>query len=224
MQAYALSCGRNFLQDMIVQKRILILAPHTDDGEFGCGGTISKLQTDNEIYYAAFSSCEESVPSGFDKNILKEEVKQATGALEIPSANLSLFNFSVRRFSEKRQEILDQLIGLRTAINPQIVFTPCRQDVHQDHQTITSEAIRAFKFSTILGYELPWNNLQFNNPLFIALTDSDIGRKVFAIGCYKSQANRSYSSAEFIRSLAKVRGVQAGVPYAESFEIIRMII
>ena len=40
-------------------KRILILAPHTDDGELGCGATISKLiETSNDVYYVAFSACE----------------------------------------------------------------------------------------------------------------------------------------------------------------------
>jgi len=208
---------------MITNKRILIIAPHTDDGEFGCGGAICKLISENEVYYAAFSSCEESVPQGFDKNVLKGEVKQATETLGIPPANLSLFNFAVRRFSEKRQEILDQLIQLRTEINPDIVFIPSMQDVHQDHQTMTNEAIRAFKFSTILGYELPWNNLQFNNPLFVSLTESDVKRKIAAINCYHSQVHRPYAGEGFIRSLAKVRGVQAGVAYAESFEVIRMI-
>ena len=38
---------------------------------------------------------------------------------------------------------------------------PSESDVHQDHQTIYNESIRAFKFSSILGYEMPWNNRFF---------------------------------------------------------------
>jgi LmbE family N-acetylglucosaminyl deacetylase len=39
-----------------MKKRILVLAPHIDDGEFGCGGTIAKLIADRaEVFYAAFS-------------------------------------------------------------------------------------------------------------------------------------------------------------------------
>ena len=52
-------------------KNVLILAPHTDDGELGCGGTIAKLiEEGSEVYYAAFSVCETSVPEGYTINIL----------------------------------------------------------------------------------------------------------------------------------------------------------
>ena len=56
--------------------KILVLAPHTDDGEFGCGGTIARLvDTGASVTYVAFSSAEESVPEGMDKDILKRGVR-----------------------------------------------------------------------------------------------------------------------------------------------------
>tara|TARA_Y100000739_G_C20308302_1_gene328716 strand:+ start:165 stop:359 length:195 start_codon:yes stop_codon:yes gene_type:complete len=59
-----------------MKNKILVLAPHTDDGEIGCGGSIARfIDEGKEIYYIAFSKCEESVPKGFPKNILEEEVK-----------------------------------------------------------------------------------------------------------------------------------------------------
>ena len=52
-------------------KRALVLAPHTDDGEFGCGGTISKLIASGcEVHYAAFSACQQSVLPQFPADIL----------------------------------------------------------------------------------------------------------------------------------------------------------
>jgi LmbE family N-acetylglucosaminyl deacetylase len=63
-------------------RTIIVLAPHTDDGEFGCGGAINKwIEEGHEVYYVAFSSAEKSVPEGFPKNILKKEVREATGIL-----------------------------------------------------------------------------------------------------------------------------------------------
>ena len=60
-------------------KKAFVLAPHTDDGELGCGGTISKLiDSGVEVFYIAFSTAEESVPEGFPKNQLEFEVKKAT--------------------------------------------------------------------------------------------------------------------------------------------------
>ena len=32
-------------------KSVLVLAPHTDDGEFGCGGTIAKLVDEGAIVW-----------------------------------------------------------------------------------------------------------------------------------------------------------------------------
>lgn len=60
-------------------KNILVLAPHTDDGELGLGGTINYLiEQGKNVVYAAFSTAEQSVPEGFPKDILKTEVKEAT--------------------------------------------------------------------------------------------------------------------------------------------------
>jgi len=74
-------------------KKILILAPHTDDGEFGCGGTIAKLiEKGKKVHYVVFSTCEDSIPKGFPKDILKKELKQATKTLGIRSENFIILN------------------------------------------------------------------------------------------------------------------------------------
>ncbi|MDI9339177.1 MAG: PIG-L deacetylase family protein [Sediminibacterium sp.] len=206
-------------------KRILILAPHTDDGELGCGGTISKLtQAGNEVYYAAFSACQQSVIKEFPSDILITEVKEATAVLGIKPENLFLYDFEVRTFNYRRQEILDKMIRLKADLKPQIVFMPSINDIHQDHFTITNEAMRAFKFSTVLNYELPWNNFSFNSTCFIELEEEHVKRKVEAMACYKSQAHRNYCNADFITSLARVRGTQIEKKYAETFEVTRLIL
>ena len=134
-------------------KRILILAPHTDDGEFGCGGTISKyIEEGVEVFYAAFSACQQSVLKEFPSDILITEVKAATNVLGIKKENLILFDYDVRTFNFHRQSILDNLIKLRTEIKPDLVFMPSKNDIHQDHLTIAEEGLRAFKFSSILAY------------------------------------------------------------------------
>ena len=75
-------------------KNILILAPHTDDGELGCGATISKyIDEGKKVYYVAFSICEESVPEGYPENILETEVKKATKVLGIKQENLFIYKF-----------------------------------------------------------------------------------------------------------------------------------
>lgn len=209
---------------MTVQ-RVLVLAPHTDDGEFGCGGTIAKLvEQESEVYYIAFSAAEKSVPEDYPNGVLRTEVKEATQVLGIPPQNLIIFNYEVRDFPWHRQAILEDLVHLQREIKPDLVLLPSLHDIHQDHMTIASEGLRAFKTTSILGYELPWNNLTFNTTSFVFLEDSHIQRKVEALRCYVSQRSRQYASAEFIYSLARSRGTQIGAEYAESFEVIRWIL
>ncbi|MCB0722465.1 MAG: PIG-L family deacetylase [Ignavibacteriae bacterium] len=206
-------------------KRALVLAPHTDDGEFGCGGTIAKLtESGAEVFYAAFSACQQSVLPDFPPDILITEVKEATEVLGVKSENLILFDYEVRTFNFHRQEILDDILKLKNDINPDIVFMPTINDIHQDHFTISNEGMRAFKWSTLLCYELPWNNFNFMTGCFVNLSEENVNKKLEALSKYRSQAHRPYANAEFIKSLARVRGVQAGKEFAETFEIVRLLI
>ena len=205
-------------------EKILILAPHTDDGEFGCGGSIAKfIEEGKEVYYVAFSTAEESVPEGFPKNILEIEVKEATSILGIPRENLILYKFQVRKLNYVRQDILEELVRLKKEISPDLVFIPSPNDLHQDHHTVALEGMRAFKQTSILGYEIPWNNITFHTQAFIRLEKRHVEKKIEALKAYKSQSHRFYATPEFIWSLARTRGVQINAKYAETFEVIRWI-
>lgn len=204
---------------------VLVLAPHTDDGELGMGGTIHKLlQQGKKVVYVAFSTASKSLPAGMPSDTLKREVSHATARLGIAPENLIIYDYEVRELGYARQHILENLIVLRNRFKPEIVFVPSPHDVHQDHQTIAQEAIRAFKNTTLLGYELIWNNLTFNTQCFVALEEEDLRAKQAALSEYHSQAGRAYMSEAFIRSLAFTRGTQAGVPLAEVFEVIRLFL
>lgn len=206
-------------------ENVLILAPHTDDGELGLGGTIHKLiSIGKNVTYVAFSTAEQSVPEGFPKDILKTEVKNATLRLGIKPDNLIIYSYQVRKLNYVRQEILEELISIRKNNKYDLVFIPSMHDIHQDHTTVAQEGLRAFKNTTILGYELIWNNLTFNTQCFVKLQQSDIEAKITALKEYHSQGKRDYLSEDFIYSLAKARGVQAGCEYAEAFEVIRLFI
>jgi N-acetylglucosamine malate deacetylase 1 len=207
------------------QKRILILAPHTDDGEFGCGASISRfIQEGAEVYYAAFSLAEESVPEPYPKNILEIEVKAATKILGIKEDHLLLFKYQVRHFEYHRQEILEDLFKLNLELSPDLVFLPSLNDLHQDHTTIAREGLRAFKKTSILSYEMPWNNLNFQTQAFVFFDEYHLEQKILALDCYNSQKGRNYATREFIKSLAITRGTQIGTRYAEVFEVIRWIL
>jgi LmbE family N-acetylglucosaminyl deacetylase len=210
---------------MIEFKRILVLAPHTDDGEFGCGGSIARFIEENkDVFYVAFSTAEDSVPEGYPKNVLEIEVREATKILGINPDNLIIYRFQVRKLNYVRQEILEELIKIKKEINPNLVFIPSPNDLHQDHYTISMEGMRAFKQTSILGYELPWNNITFHTQAFIKLEERHIIKKIEALRAYKSQQNRFYANDEFVKSLAITRGTQINAKYAEAFEVIRYVI
>lgn len=206
-------------------KKVLVLAPHTDDGEFGCGGTMAKfLEEGKEVFMATFSLAEKSVSEGLPRDILEKEVKEASKVYGLKESNLRIYRYEVRKFSTYRQEILEDLVSLQKELNPDIVFMPSTNDLHQDHYTIAMEGLRAFKRSTILSYEIPWNNISFKTTSFVFLEERHIAKKLKALSCYKSQAKRYYANEDFIRSLAMTRGTQIGVKYAETFDVMRWVI
>lgn len=209
---------------MIQPSHILVLAPHTDDGELGCGGTISRFCTEGrEVWYAAFCLCSASLPGHLPADTLAMECKKATAILGIPPDRLILFNYEVRQLPQYRQQVLEELLQLNRTIQPDMVLLPAASDVHQDHQVIHQEGLRAFKNTTFAGYELPWNNYSFRTNFFMQLTPADLDRKIASLNAYGSQSHRNYMQEDFTRSLAKVRGVQCNHEYAEAFEIYKLI-
>jgi len=205
---------------------VLVVSPHTDDGEIGAGGTIARfVEEGKEIYYMAFSSCEISVPKQFPGDILKIECKKATEILGIRNKNLILMDYGVRTFPLHRQEILDDMIALNKQIKPDLVLVPSSNDIHQDHRIVYKEALRAFKkTSSIWGYEHPWNNLTFTTDIFVRLEEKHIKKKIEAMKQYKSQDFRTYFDENYIRALAYMRGTQVDYPFAETFELLRLLV
>lgn len=203
---------------------VLVLSPHTDDMEIGCGGTIARMRAaGTTVRSVAFSAAEESVPEGLPRDILRKEFVHAHEALGIDATFCEALDFRVRYFPRDRQEVLETLVRLNRTYNPDLVLVPSASDTHQDHQTLAEEAYRAFKRTSIWAYEVPWNQPVAHLNGFVSLDEPALQRKIAAVASYKSQQHRGYVSEEFIRSLAVVRGSQAGVPLAEAFEIVRSI-
>jgi LmbE family N-acetylglucosaminyl deacetylase len=209
---------------MNVIERLLVLAPHTDDAELGCGGTIARLlEAGTRVHVATFSTAEGSLPPGSPPDRLKLEFIEAMQCLGIPPECQTICNYPVRRLNSFRQEVLEELIVLGREFRPDAVFLPSCSDLHQDHQVVSEEGLRAFKHLTVLGYELPWNHIAFSAGAFVTLTAAHLAAKWRALACYSSQVElgRPYFTRAFIESLALVRGTQVKVPLAEAFEIIR---
>jgi N-acetylglucosamine malate deacetylase 1 len=204
--------------------RVVVLCAHTDD-EFGCAGTVARLiEQGADVRYVALSRCEESVPSPYPRDVLEHECRECTARMGIAPDAVSVLGFPVRYFPEHRQAILETLVRIAREYRPELVLLPSSFDTHQDHATVFNEGFRAFKHSTILGYEMPQNLISFSHSAFVELTREQLERKIHALESYRSQSFRPYSTAEFIRGLAAVRGVQCNAAYAEAFEVVRLIL
>jgi LmbE family N-acetylglucosaminyl deacetylase len=202
---------------MIDFKTVFILSPHSDDGELGAGGIISRLvRNGSNVYYIAFSA-----PS----IELKNEVTKAVRSFNIEGNGITLYinNFKRRIFPTFRQEILQKMYDMNEKYNPDLILTPSTYDMHQDHETVTNEAIRAFKNSTMFGYILRWNCPIIKEDVFIPITKKNLNDKIKALSCYHSQSDKRYFDPTFHINEASVRGFnQSG--YAEAFELIRFVI
>src|SRR5581483_9781967 len=147
------SRGRRY-DALTVFRKILVLGPHVDDAELGCGGTISRLvELGAEVRCLVFSDARRSTPPGYAEGALRKEAEAAARVLNV--AELEVKSYDVRRFPTERQPILEDLVVAKHEFEPDLVLLPSTSDIHQDHQVIRVEGERAFKMSTILGYEMP---------------------------------------------------------------------
>lgn len=209
--------------DRLGFNRALVLCPHMDDGELWCGGTMIRLIEENcDLHYVSFSSPKDE-RGNTDKYAI-DEVNAATKMIGINDNNIIHYDNEARMFHTKRQKILDEMVLLNNLIRPDVVFAPSIRDIHQDHVVIAEEALRAFRQSTILAYDTIRNSLSFSEALFVSLSERQMNKKAMAIAQYKSQHFRQYFTSDFIMSLARVRGTQIDVPFAEAFEVIKWII
>jgi LmbE family N-acetylglucosaminyl deacetylase len=190
------------------------------------GGTINRICNyygPDTVKVISFSFARESIPMEFSSTSTFNELKSSMKNMHI--SNFEMYDFKVRNFDKCRQKILDYILECKKDFNPNFVFCPNTGDVHQDHQVITNETIRAFRRDcTILGYELLGNNIgsQKNN-LYIKLNQDDMDKKIEMIKCYESQLFKK-DMIPYLVALAKIRGAEINSEYAETFEVIRWVI
>lgn len=204
---------------LLRDRKVLAIAPHVDDVELGAGATIHQLGKHNEVYYIGLSC-----PPLVEQDVFMSEFRASARILGLDPARIILRHFDPRNLFDARGEILQLLYDLNREIKPDLVFIPNSQDIHQSHEVVFAEARRAFKYTTMLGYELPWNNMNFSMDLFITLAREDVDAKIAAVNAYRTQKSRMFFSNDIVGDLARVRGKQIGNEYAECFEVIRIIL
>lgn len=198
-------------------ERVLAIAPHSDDYELGAGGTLARLVDAGVQIDCIVCS---TVKERFDN--LEQECSEAAKILGL--GGLYFLDMPVDMFPAHRQEILQFMVDMRELLHPDTVLVPSSSDIHQDHGVVHQEAIRAFKTCTILGWEQPWNNLNFNRQLLVGLEEQHFRRKLKALAKYRTQKDRPYMQTDYLRAWGASQGTLVGKSYAEAFEVIRWVL
>jgi len=200
-------------------KSLLFLGAHPDDIELGCGALISDICLTTSIYCMTFSDNQKNPEL---QNLVTEHY-DSMRALGLKDEQVELGTFETRRFPDYRQEILEKMLDLKRLLKPEIVFVHTNQDIHQDHITVTQEALRAFRGTTVLGYDVLRSSYGFFPHFLVEVTEAGVTKKIEALEKYKTYSSRYYFSAEVLRSTAIRHGALAERPFAEGFDIVRIV-
>lgn len=200
-------------------KNVLAISAHIDDVELGAGATIHHLAKENRIHYVGLS-----LPPLVGRDTFMAEFQKSASHLGLAPDRITLRDFDPRNLFDSRTDILQLFYDLNQQLKPDLVLIPNSQDIHQSHEVVHAEARRAFKYKTLLGYELPWNNFEFSMDVFVTVDEEDVAAKVAAINAFATQKHRMFFSNDIVGDLARVRGKQIGKQYAECFELIRLIL
>ena len=220
--------------------RILIVVAHSDDETLGIGGTIARHINNGDEVYAL--SLTDGVGSR-DKTI-KNEIKIRTKAADEASEILGFKWLKASNFPDNAMdsisllEITKSIEEVKKKIMPSIIYTHSSADLNIDHRLVCQATMTAFRpevkdvwreirtfevaSSTDYGHKSITNLFQPN--LYINITKF-WDKKLNALNAYNSEMrNPPHSrSIEGIENLAKYRGNQVGLHYAEAFEVIRKI-
>jgi LmbE family N-acetylglucosaminyl deacetylase len=197
-------------------RRVLCLGAHCDDIEIGCGGTLLRLQEQHprlEFYWMIFSSTPKRK---------REAAKSAR--LFLKSAVVSrvvIRNFRDSYFPFQGARIKDSFELLKKSFAPDLIFTHCRDDLHQDHRLICELTWNSFRNHLILEYEIPKYDGDLGSPnFFVGLPESVCREKIHhVLSCFPSQRGKQWFTEDTFRATLRLRGIESNVPqgYAEGF-------
>ncbi len=200
-------------------KKVLFLGAHPDDIEIGCGALIHHIVGQTEILCVTLSDNQKNPDL---KNVMDEHFRSMK-VLGVSEERIVLGPFQTRVFPNSRQEILEYFLQLRKDFQPDLIFTHSKQDVHQDHNTMTDESLRAFRGITVLGYDVVRSSHGFFPHFLVEVTEEDVNAKIKALAEYETYRDRYYFNAELTRSIMVRHGALAERPFAEGFDILRIV-
>jgi LmbE family N-acetylglucosaminyl deacetylase len=198
---------------------VLCIGAHPDDIELGCGALIADIIEQTRVVCVTLS---DNQKNPLHTNLVAEH-HASMAILGIQPEHIILHDFTTRRLKEARQDILEVMIDLKKRFQPEVVFVHTANDIHQDHQTVTEEALRAFRGTTLLGFDVLRSSYGFFPDFLVEVSEKGLETKVKALNAYKTYADKYYFDEGIIRATALRHGALAERPFAEGFDILRIV-
>ncbi|WP_319421899.1 PIG-L deacetylase family protein [Pleurocapsa sp. FMAR1] len=198
-------------------QQVLCLGAHSDDIEIGCGGTILKLiemYPDLSIFWVIFGATGEREKEAFEsaKNFLGSAANRS---------KIVVKGFKDGFFPYIGAEIKLYFEQLKHEVNPNLILTHYRQDLHQDHRLISELTRNTFRDHLIWEYEIPKYDGDFSSPnLFVHLSKSICQKKIqHLMAHFQTQSNKQWFTEETFTSILRIRGIESNATeqYAEGF-------
>jgi N-acetylglucosamine malate deacetylase 1 len=200
-------------------KKVVFIGAHPDDIELGCGALIAHIAGQCEIICLTLSDNKKNPKL----QKLVEEHHQSMQILGVSKENVIVEAFETRKFLHARQEILEYLVQLNAKHHPDIVFVHTTSDIHQDHSTATQETLRAFRGTSVLGFDCIRSSYGFFPHFLVEVMEEDVQKKIDALAVYKTYASKYYFDPKLTRATLIRHGALAEKPYAEGFDILRIV-
>jgi len=204
-------------------KRVLCLGAHSDDIEIGCGGTVLQLIEQSkaiEVYWLVLcANPERAIEARRSANgFLMRAHKKTIVVKSFRDGFLPYLGPPVKECFEE----------LKRTFSPDVIFTHCRHDLHQDHRLVCELTWNTFRDHFILEYEIPKYDADLRSPnSFVPLSEIHARKKVKSLVRYfKTQQNKQWFSEELFYGLMRLRAAEAASPtrYAEAFCCRKMLL
>lgn len=218
--------------------RILVVAPHADDELLGCGGTLLRRQAEGAqvgwLLVTAIAVSDEGSCIRIESR--RREIELVRQALGVLPQHLFELNFPTTRLDEyPLNDLVGQFSKIFSDFQPNEVLLPHAHDIHSDHRVVYDAACACTKWfrhpyvKRVLSYETLSETDFVLKPegIFRPTSYVDISsfmeRKLALMRYYPSEiADHPFPRSETaLRSLAYLRGAQAGFEYAEAFQLLR---
>lgn len=195
---------------------LLCLGAHSDDIEIGAGGAILEL-----IESGIRVDVNWCVLSGGVDRVAEAEASAHAFLAGAERAEIEIGYFKDGFFPYQGADVKAWIEALKTRVNPDLIFTHCRDDAHQDHREVCQLTWNAFRDHLILEYEIPKWDGDFGQPnLYFPVRQKTMERKIdLLLTHFGTQRSKDWFDAETFRGLARLRGMEARAPerLAEAF-------